>query len=219
MTSSSVPRSAQAALTVLPEEIVGKIMQLLSCRDILSVSRASKALYHLGNGNGMSTVTAFAHPRKPNVAPSLLLFFTKRVPLGLKVRDLAKNNVVIKKNTILLIMVGPCCLWFNPPFGLVVQVEGMALYRGLSRLNVNAMGDVRMSLQLCSATLTQLHLAELVLYQIYADLGMRPGSACDNLKVLAERFSTDLFETSERTLKCGVCVCRTPSANASSFVF
>ena len=107
------------------------------------------------------------------------------------------------------------------PYGPVVQVEGMDLYRGLSRVDKSAMGDIRMSLQLCSATLTQLHLAELVLYQIYADLGMRPGSACDNLKVLAERFSTHLFGASERTLRYAVCVCvcRTPSANASNFVF
>ena len=54
-TSSSAPFLAQAAITVLPEEIIGKIMQLLYCRDICRVALALKAMYHWANT--MSTIS------------------------------------------------------------------------------------------------------------------------------------------------------------------
>ena len=69
--------------------------------------------------------------------------------------------------------------------GLDVQVESMVLYGGLARLNKNGLSVLRMIVQLSSANLTSLYLAELTLDQFYSDLGMRPGSASSTLKVLA----------------------------------
>ena len=66
-----------------------------------------------------------------------------------------------------------------------MQVDSLTLSGKLAALNKTRLRDLRMNVQLCSATLTTLCLGGVVLDQFSSKLRRSAGAACSTLKVLA----------------------------------
>ena len=141
-TGINIPSTLQAVrITALPEELVRRILQLLSCQDVCNAALACKAFYAIGNA--LSLLKGSQRLPRELVVASLRLFVARRSSL-LKVHGCRHSHLCAKTlgGGIYVIIIG-----------LGVQVEGLHLtlhryaQRGNRALRKDTIRDLMSSIQ------------------------------------------------------------------------